>query len=903
MWIESLNTVMDDNKVLTLASNERIALTPTMRLLFEISNLRTATPATVSRAGILYINPQDLGWNPYVTSWIETRKIPSEKSNLVILFDKYIPACLDNIRTRFKKITPVVEMAHIQMLCHLLDCLLIPANTPADCPKEWHDLYFVFSCVWAFGSAMFQDTAIDYRVEFSKWWVNEFKSVKFPTGGTVFDYYIDTETKQFVSWTEKVPKFELDSDLPLQAVLVHTSESIRIRFFLDLLMMKKHPVMLVGNAGCGKTVLVNERLQTLSENYAITNVPFNFYTTSEMLQKILEKPLEKKAGRNYGPPSNKTMIYFIDDLNMPEVDAYGTVQPHTLIRQHMDYGHWYDRNRLTLKDINNCQYVSCMNPTSGSFTINPRLQRHFSVFAVSFPSTDSLTTVYHSILSQHFINAEQRFNVAVTKLAPNIVTASLTLHNKAAQIFLPTAIKFHYIFNLRDLSNVFQGLLFSTNECLGTPTDMIRIWLHETQRVYADKLTDDKDIDSFTKMQTDIVKKSFEEIDESIVFDKPIIYCHFAGGIGEPKYMPITEWGILTKLLQEAQNSYNDLVAAMNLVMFEDAMMHVCRINRILESPRGSALLVGVGGSGKQSLSRLAAFISSLEVSQIQLKKGYGVQDLKNELSALYLKSGMKNVGIMFLMTDAQIPNEQFLVLINDMLASGEIPDLFPDDEVENIIAGVRNEVKGAGLVDTRENCWKFFIDRVRKQLKIVLCFSPVGTTLRVRSRKFPAIINCTSINWFHEWPQEALISVALNFLRDSTVLSAEYHDSVGRFMASVHTSVNATSKQYLQNERRYNYTTPKSYLEQISLYSKLLNQKDLELRGKVERLENGLEKLASTAEQVAELKKTLAIQEIELKEKNQAADTLIAIVGVETEKVQIEKALGKLICISNRIF
>ena len=73
MWIESLNTVMDDNKILTLASNERIALTPEMKLIFEISHLRTATPATVSRAGILYINPGDLGWNPYVTSWVETR--------------------------------------------------------------------------------------------------------------------------------------------------------------------------------------------------------------------------------------------------------------------------------------------------------------------------------------------------------------------------------------------------------------------------------------------------------------------------------------------------------------------------------------------------------------------------------------------------------------------------------------------------------------------------------------------------------------------------------------------------------------------------------------------------------------------------------------------------------------
>lgn len=116
-----------------------------------------------------------------------------------------------------------------------------------------------------------------------------------------------------------MPKFEMDSDTPLQSVLVHTSESIRVRFFLDILMDLKHPVMLVGNAGCGKTVLVNEKLSSLSENYAIQNVPFNFYTTSEMLQKVLEKPLEKKAGRNFGPPGSKTMIYFIDDMNMPEV--------------------------------------------------------------------------------------------------------------------------------------------------------------------------------------------------------------------------------------------------------------------------------------------------------------------------------------------------------------------------------------------------------------------------------------------------------------------------------------------------------------------------------------------------------------------------------------------------------
>ncbi|CAK8695850.1 unnamed protein product [Clavelina lepadiformis] len=891
MWIESLNTVMDDNKVLTLASNERIPLTPSMRLLFEISNLRTATPATVSRAGILYLNPADLGWNPVVTSWIDKREVQSEKANLTILFDKYIPMCLETLRSRFKTITPIPECAKIQMLCYLLEVLLTPENTPPDCPKELYELYFVFACIWAFGGAMFQDQLIDYRVEFSKWWSSEFKTVKFPIAGTVFDYCIDAETKKFVPWSDSVPGFELDPEMPLQACMVPTSETRRIRYFMDLLMEKRRPVMLVGNAGAGKTVLVQDKLAALPDDYMVTNVPFNFYTTSLMLQGVLEKPLEKKAGRNFGPPGSKRLIYFIDDMNMPEVDTYGTVQPHTLIRQHMDFSHWYDRTKLILKDINNVQYVACMNPTAGSFTINPRLQRHFSVFAVSFPGQEALLTIYSSILSQHLQIGG--FANSVQKVAPTLAQTALAFHSKISSTFLPTAIKFHYIFNLRDLSNIFQGILFSSTDCVKAVSDLVRLWMHEASRVYCDKLIDKKDIETFMKYKLEYAKKYFDDIPEEILTSEPLIYCHFAQGIGDPKYMPINEWSALNKLLVDGLEAYNEVNAVMNLVLFEDAMSHVAKINRILESPRGNALLVGVGGSGKQSLSRLAAYISGLEVFQITLRKGYGIPDLKVDLASLYIKAGLKNIGIMFLLTDAQVPDEKFLVLVNDLLASGEIPDLLPDDEVENVISGVRNEVKSTGLEDSRENCWKFFIDRVRKQLKVVLCFSPVGSTLRVRGRKFPAVVNCTQIDWFHEWPEEALRSVSLTFLQDIEGIDPDIKPSISDFMSFVHTSVNDTGKLYLANDRRYNYTTPKSFLEQIKLYESLLSVKSKELLAKMERLENGLTKLQSTAAQVDDLKAKLASQEVELQQKNEDADKLIHVVGIETEKVSKEKAIA----------
>ncbi|RZC39341.1 MT, DHC N2, AAA 7, DHC N1 and/or AAA 9 domain containing protein [Asbolus verrucosus] len=890
MWIESLNTLMDDNKVLTLASNERIALTSAMRLLFEIASLRTATPATVSRAGILYINPADLGWNPYVASWIDTRLQQNEKANLMILFDKYVPPCLEAMRHKFKKITPISEIAHLSMLCYLLDCFLTPQNVPPDCPKEWYEIYFVFCTVWAFGSSLFQDQIVDWRNEFSKWFTNEFKTIKFPITGNVFTYYIEEETKRFAPWTELVHEFELDHDIPLQATLVNTAETTRIRFFMDHLMGMKKPVMLVGNAGSGKSVIVAEKLGTLSENFAVTNVPFNFYTSSEMLQRILEKPLEKKAGRVYGPPGNKTMIYFIDDMNMPEVDKYFTVQPHTLIRQYMDYQHWYDRQKLSLKDIHNVQFVSCMNPTAGSFTINPRLQRHFCVFAVSFPSQEASKHIYHSIISQHFEAEHNKFGRGIMKLSGFLVEAALFLHQKVATTFLPTATKFHYTFTLRDMSNIFQGMLFTTGDAIKTQTDLIRLWMHEANRVYGDKLVEKRDLDTYNKLVVEAVKKNFEELDETDVFETPLIFCHFAEGMGDPKYFQIHEFSHLSKLLHEALDGYNDLVAAMNLVLFEDAMYHICRINRIMEAPRGNALLVGVGGSGKQSLTRLAAFISSFEVFQVQLKKGYSMTDLKADLARLYLKSGLKSVGTVFLMTDAQVPKEIFLVAINDMLASGEISELLPDEDVENVINAVRGEVKGTGLQDTRENCWKFFIDRVRRLLKTVLCFSPVGSTLRVRARKFPAIVNCTSIDWFHEWPKEALESVSKRFLSEIEQLPSELVPSVSLFMSYVHGVVNNMSELYLQNEKRYNYTTPKSFLEQIALYSKLLGEKTKNLEDNIQRLEAGLLKLASTAEEVDGLKEVLAVQEVELNEKNEAAGKLIAVLSAENEKVAKEQ-------------
>ncbi|KAL6109087.1 dnah11 [Pungitius sinensis] len=893
MWIESLNTVMDDNKVLTLASNERVPLTSSMRLVFEISHLRTATPATVSRAGILYVNQQDLGWNPYVASWIEQRQRQTEKAHLTIMFEKYVPRCLEKMKNSFKTITPIPENSMVQTLCTLLDCLLTPEGIPSDSPRELYETYFVFACIWAFGGALFQDQLYDYRVEFSQWWTKEMKTVKLPAQGTVFDYYLEPQTRRFLPWSDNVPPLEMETSTPLQAVVVHTAETVRLCYFMDLLLESRQPLMLVGNAGVGKTALVKNKFDCLTESYMTTKVPFNYYTTSLMLQGNLERHLEKRAGRSFFPVGNRRMVYFLDDINMPAVDSYGTVQPHTLIRQHLDYGHWYDRQKLSIKEIHNTQYVACMNPTAGSFTVNPRLQRHFSVFAVNFPSSDAQTSIFSQILCGHL--KQQLFSPLVEKSAVAVVQAAITLHHKMVHSFLPTAITFHYTFNLRDLSNIFQGMLFAGPDSVKESTDLALLWLHESCRVYSDRLVDVKDLQLFRKVQMETVHECFEGLEEKKVTKLPLLYCHFAKKGTEASYVAITDWAALKSVLTEALESYNELNAAMNLVLFEDAMQHVCRISRILESPGAHGLLVGVGGSGKQSLTRLAAYISSVEVFQITLSKGYSIQDLKMDLAGLFLKTGVKNQRVALLLTDSQIPDERFLVTINDLLASGEIPDLFSEEEIDDIVSAVRAEVRALGLMDIRENCWRFFTDRVRLRLTVVLCLSPVGSTLRVRARRFPALVQCTTIDWFHPWTSEALQSVSFRFIQKIEDIEPAVQESISLFMAYVHTSVNHASEKYQRNEKRYNYTTPKSFLQQINLYRNLLEKSRAQLQHKMNRLVSGLQKLQTTAVQVEDLKAKLASQETELTLKNQNIEALITKIGQQTEKVSSKREAADL--------
>merc|ERR1719295_2016101 len=327
-------------------------------------------------------------------------------------------------------------------------------------------------------------------------------------------------------------------------------------------------------------------------------------------------------------------------------------------------------------------------------------------------------------------------------------------------------------------------------------------------------------------------------------------------------------------------------------------MNHIVRIARIIANPKGNAFLIGVGGSGKQSLTRLASWICGYEVFQIAVTRLYCSVDLLEDIKQLYMKCGVKGSGVTFMLTDSQIVDEKWLVYINDLLSSGDIPSLFAEDEKDSIYCSLRSEFKLHGIEDSdRSAMHEYFINKVGKNLHLVLCFSPVGEAFRVRCRKFPALINCTSLDWFFPWPYDALTAVASRFVGESEELAdamdEETLDKIAHHMAHCHVSVDSMSTKYYQYEKRYNHTTPKSFLELIAFYKKLFKQKSDHLYDQIQRLDKGIATLQKTAKDVSSLKEDL-VKKLEIvEEKKVAASILIEKCGKERVKVDAEKAVA----------
>ncbi|KNC97489.1 uncharacterized protein SPPG_07404 [Spizellomyces punctatus DAOM BR117] len=892
LWIESMNTLLDDNKVLTLINGERIALTEQVSLIFEVDDLSTASPATVSRAGMIYMDYKDLGWRPFVDSWMQGRAQKQSIEALRRLIDKYVPQTLEFRRT-CEELVPVPEICAIRSLCALFDAVATMENgvdpEDVDSYNRMIELWFLFSVIWAMGGSLTDNS----RKRFDMF-LREIEG-QFPSKDTVYEYYVDKQNKGWASWEDKLPGgWRYAPNTPFYKIFVPTIDTIRNEFIVRALISKRSPVLMVGEVGTGKTSLIHNVIFN-QETSNVLLINFSARTSSNGLQSIIESKLEKRTKLTYVPCGGKHLITFIDDFNMPMKDTFGSQPPLELIRQWMDYGFFYDRQKQTPKHVNDILMVAAMGPPGGGRnTISPRVQSRFNLVNMTFPSEVSIKRIFGTIINQKL----QDFEEEVKPLGDIMTQATLEIYNTVVSQLLPTPAKLHYLFNLRDISRVFQGLLRANRDFFDSRESVEKLWVHEVYRVFHDRLADREDRNYFQKLVDDKLVMHFGTSLKQLSPDRrPPIFVDFMRDPGtEPTYEEIPDMGALRKFMSEKLQEYNmepGFVQA-DLVLFRDAIEHICRITRILRQPAGNVLLIGVGGSGRQSLTRLAAYTVETMVFQIKISKHYRHVDFREDLKKVYRLAGVDGKPIAFLITDQQIISDSFLEDLSNVLSSGEVPNLFTPEELTEIKQALQASAKGERNIDNADAAYSWFIERVRANLHVVLCMSPVGDPFRNRLRMFPALINCTTIDWFSEWPEDALMEVAAKYLENIDVGGEPAKKAISQVFVSVHTSVVETSARMITELKRYNYVTPINYLELVTGYLELLKEKRKQIGEAAAKLRNGLSKLDDTRQNVEKISVELEEAKKQVAQyQKQCEDYLVIIVQQKREADEQAKSVA----------
>ncbi|KAJ8609535.1 hypothetical protein CTAYLR_006023, partial [Chrysophaeum taylorii] len=841
LWIENMNTVLDDNMTLCLANGERIKLKVEMKMLFEVMDLAAASPATVSRIGVVFMTPSDLGWMPYVHSWAQ--KLPSHvpdaaRTHVVALFEKFFQDGLNHQRKHLKEPVGCVDIQLATSCAVVFQAIFAgTGNVNFEAYNKTPDLllrlvekiwFFAFN--WAVGGSITSDGHEKFD-EFARGLIETSGvNLMLPNSGTTYDCFVQINDSggTFTPWKSIVPAFNFDPTQPYTAIVVPTEDTTRFSFLMRTLITESKPVFLTGVTGTGKTVMVQNTLKSLEPlvedgGLGVVSMFLNFsaQTSSLVTQQSIEAKLEKKRKNLLGAPAGRKIIVMVDDVNMPLVETYGAQPPIELLRQFLDFKGFYDRDKLFWKDIvDTMLFTGAAPPGGGRSEVTPRFSRHFNVLCVPPASEGAMGLIFESIFGGFMASFDKTLQCAVK----GIVAGTIEIYNTIAKELLPTPSRFHYSFNLRDLSKVFQGLLMVTPQKVKDMETLAKLWLHETQRVFYDRLINVTDQAWFESLGCELLARHLAQpphTPEQLFGDNSVIFADFGKpgvDVANRKYEFVEQQSI-THVLSDMLDDYNvNFPTKMNLVFFSDAVRHICRMCRIIRQPRGNAMLVGVGGSGKQSTARLAAFVANMPCLSIEINRGYGLKEFREDM-------------------------KKFMIMT-------------------------------------------------------------VGDALRVRCRQFPSLINCSTIDWYLGWPGSALVAVASHFLSSvklgsgSEELETQHRESIVQLCVKVHLSIGEMSEEFFAKLRRRTYTTPKSYLDLINMYSTKLGELQARVDVKIEQMTVGTQKLSETNAIVDGLRGELKQLEPVLVEKKAAAEKMLNQVAIDQaeadkqkEKVSTEEA------------
>ena len=634
-WVENLNSVLDDNKLLTLPNGERLNLPPNVRIMFEVEHLKYATLATVSRCGMIWFSEDVVDPGMVYKHYLDTLSaVPLDadeegSSDLTGIRRSDETAVSPHLATQ-KQIATMLEpyfedgavissaLEYAESIEHIMDFTptralntlfsllnktarnIIEYNSQhSDFPlsaekiEQYVTKRLLVNIIWAFSG----DAKLELRADLGEF-LRKQTGVDLPPlgpGDSLLDYDVQVVTGEWISWSSRVPKIEIEAHLVTASdVVVPTIDTIRHEEVLYSWLSEHKPLMLCGPPGSGKTMTLFSALRKLPD-MEVVGLNFSSATTPELILKTFEQYCEFRKTPNgviLAPAQiGRWLVVFCDEINLPATDKYGTQRVISFLRQLVESGGYYRTADMAWVKLERIQFVGACNPPTdpGRVPLSHRFLRHAPLVMVDYPGEISLKQIYGTYCR------------AMLKVVPNLVNYAEPLTDAMVSFYLASQKRFttdvqaHYVYSPRELTRWVRGIYEAIKPLEILPVEgLVRVWAHEALRLFQDRLvTEDEKI--WTDENIDLTAmQSFPTINRDEALARPILFSNWTS----KNYIPVDR-EVLREYIKARLRVFHEEELDVQLVLFNDVLDHVLRIDRVFRQIQGHLLLIGVSGSGK----------------------------------------------------------------------------------------------------------------------------------------------------------------------------------------------------------------------------------------------------------------------------------------------------------------
>ncbi|KAM3616882.1 uncharacterized protein V6R79_025341 [Siganus canaliculatus] len=896
-WIESLNSVLDDNRLLTMPSGERIQFGPNVNFLFETHDLSCASPATISRMGMIFLSDEDIDVSALLKSWL--RGQPEQcHSNLENWLGDYFQRALDWV---LKHNDFVVETSLVGTVFNGLSHLSAVTERGS----------FIVGLLRGLGGNLNLNTRQEFAKELLSWARESPPDTRKP-----LDTFYDSDSGLLQAY-----KFQRPDGLSLEQLshrqtlpVIETSDMQRGLHCFSPWLTAQHrqPFMVVGPEGCGKGMLLRYAFSRLRSTQ-VAVVHCSAQTSSRhVLQKLSQTCLllSSNTGRVFRPKDCENLVLYLKDINLPKPDKWGTSNLTAFLQQVLTYKGFYDEN-LEWVSLENIQVVASMSTGGavGSHSLNSRFSSIVRICTIDYPDREQLQTIYSAYLQpvlQHSLGSQASW--ASTGKTHQLAGSFVQLYEQV-KAKLTVDDHSHYLFTPCILTEWVLSLLrYDLTAARPNVTDsVLEVVAYEARRLFRDRLVSSKDLHMFDNILSSIIRGDWgSDALDNMTDGFYVTWGASEGAVMAPgqslpahgKQLGRLDSTDLKQVIQKGVVLYSRDNRELDLILFWEVCDFVSRVDRVLSRPGGSLLLAGRSGVGRHTATCLVSHMHGYTLVTPKISRSYALKHFSNDLKTVMQLAGLEGKQVVLLLEDYQFVHPSFLEMVNSLLSSGEVPGLYTPEEMEPLLSPLKDAASQDGFIGPLYN---YFSYRIQQNLHIVLIMDCSNSNFTINCESNPAFYRKCSVQWMEGWSENSMKKIPELLLAKTQDEEVEKEKAIKGKSSATSGQVDLCCLFLMVHEScREHGATPRQYMAFLHVYTTLYSRKQSQLTTRQEHLQAGVSKLNEAKALVDELKRRAAEQSALLKTKQQEADSALqeittSMQNASDQKTEMEKIKGKM--------